>query len=267
MTDSALNKDDEEHEKFFFNVNIFDEDHVDEVEEEAPPPPVFSEADMIAARRKAFDEGKAQGVSEQQASRAEQTAQTLNHVSGTVAQLIQGENTRRRVFEEEVIALSAAIFKKLFPVYEEKTGFDELIHALQTIIQSQHAQIEISVFVHPDALEGVEEALSQLTASGLNTRFIVQSDDTLPIGTSKASWTDGGAVIDRQEITGEILSIVQGMLAGGLVKSDDMEPSEAIVEDAIEGIKGAEGDNINKDNTLAQKNDTIEQDSSKSGET
>src|SRR5262249_32180574 len=129
MTDKATH---EKNKKYFFNNNIFDEDHVEE-----PPAPVFSEQELEAAKLKSIVEGKQQGLQEAESSQLKHTAQILDKIQKQLAELSAAESLREKIFEQESMQLCLSIFEKLFPLYNELAGFEELKHALTEILKKQ----------------------------------------------------------------------------------------------------------------------------------
>jgi flagellar assembly protein FliH len=204
-------------EKFYFNVNIFDEKE----EPSEPPPPMFSEAELEAARQKSFAEGKQQGLKESAASREQQIAKVLDKLAQDTSVLFAAEATREKTYEYEAVRLCLAVFQKAFPLYQEKFGFDGLKRELETILKRQEGQKLITIFVTPDVADGVNEHLTKLKNAGLDLHFTVQGDETLTPGASRLSWSDGGAVHNPETLANEIEAVLKDLLAGTAPKVHD----------------------------------------------
>ncbi len=224
MTEELLSNKKEE--KYFFNVNIFDEDHVEEEEPEedlAPPPPMFSEEELAAAKQKAFEEGKQQGIDETKKSRSELIAKTLEKISQETSILSQEEGRREQIYEKEAVKLTLEIFNKLFPLYQERFGFEELKETMTNILKKQQGHKEIAVYVEPDAVEGTEKLLSELSSRGVDVIFQVSADEALSNGACRMSWKDGGAITDPENLAHEIRATIEQVLAGSGAKGHDNE--------------------------------------------
>ncbi len=217
MTSDVIEKKDE---KFYFTNNVFDEGYVDEAELEDLPP-VFTEGELEQAKKKAFENGKAQGIEETTNSQKQQVAQALHTISQNMTMLTDQEAQREVRFEQESIGLCLSLFKKLYPLYEEKYGLEELNQLLSTTLKSAQNQRDISIHVTPDAVEGVQKTLTALSQKGLGISFMVHGDEHIGQHACKMNWTDGGAIIDRGRLATEIESAVQQMLAGDDTNSHD----------------------------------------------
>lgn len=233
MTREALQnrKDD----KFFFDLNIFDEDVIEEPEEELPPPPpTFSEDELEAARHAAFAEGKkdgrAEATEEEQASRSTFVAQSLNKIAEAATVLFAEEAQRARRYEREATELSLSIFEKLFPVYNELYGFEELKQNISTILRKQQNQRKIHIHVSPANAAGVEAFLAELSTKGLDGNFAVEADETLGDRACRMRWDRGGASHDTNAMAEEIKSLMQQTLAGLDAKGHDSNSDDVSAE-------------------------------------
>ena len=239
MTDTEIDEKlekKEETEKFLFNVNIFDDGYVEEVEEEEPPPPTFSEEELAEAKMQSFNQGKDAGATQEIESREQHVADSIEVISKTVSTLIDQESERENLFDTEVAATFFAVFKKLYPHFETQHGLDEMLKALESILKSQHSQKQITILTHPDVTPGIDTMLKERIS--LDVEFIVKGDETLSENQCKLAWADGGAIIDRQKLAQEIEDSIKQVLAGrgvnvhdGKTQQDD-EENAPIQEDA-----------------------------------
>ncbi len=213
-------------EKFFFDQNIFDEDgniEAEILEEEEPPPPMFSEAELEAEKKAAFEKGDAQAREEEEKSRGQHLAIVLETLSRDIATLFVQEHEREKLYEREAVALTRSLFEKLFPYYAEKTGFDELSSALETVISGQSGKQKVQVQVGCEFSEGVDAFLKKLESQNSDLRFDVQGDESLAGTSCKLSWASGGALHDTQAMAEEILRILKDGLAGNAATGHDKE--------------------------------------------
>ncbi|MCK5285452.1 MAG: hypothetical protein KAJ86_07705 [Alphaproteobacteria bacterium] len=220
MTKELLNN---KLEKFYFNVNVFEKDHVENeiIKEELPPPPVFNENDIANAKKKAFENGKMHGVEETKKTRSEIVAKALESISRDTDSLFQKETQRGKLYEKETLELTLNIFKKLFPVYQKHYGFEELKEAITSILKKQQNQKEIIIYVEPDASKGTEKLLSELSLRRSDVIFQVHGDENLSNGECRMSWKDGGANIDPEALTHKIQATIEQVLAANDTKGHD----------------------------------------------
>lgn len=214
-------------EKFFFNMNNFDDDSIEDdgAQEEPPPPPIFNEAELEAAKKAAFEEGRAQAQQEAQDSRSQAVANALGQISNAAAQLFAAEDQREKLYEREAVALCLSVFQKLFPTFGEIHGFEEMKTQLERILQSHEGKGQISISVHPDYVEGIQAFMGKLAEKNEAFAFQVSGDDTLANGCVRLSWNDGGALRDTHGMAQQIEDALQELLAGGPVKGHDKEDS------------------------------------------
>ena len=201
-------------EKFYFNVNIFDEKE----EPTEPPPPMFSEGELASARQQGFAQGKQEGIQETQDSIAKHTAKILEKISQDVQILFTAETEREKRYEREAVTLTLAIFQKLFPIYKEKFGFEELKGELESILRKQEGQKQITVHVAPAAVESLK---AHIANSKSNVNFLVEGDETLGIGACRLAWVDGGAVRDSDAMAAQVETVLKDLLAVKAAKVHD----------------------------------------------
>ena len=123
--------------KFFFDQNIFD-DHAPleaEIEEEEPPPPVFNEGELETAKKKAFEEGRQQGIQEIKTGLDQKVVHVVQSIAADVIRLVAQEDQRDRLHEDETIKTTLSMFETLFPYIYEQHGFSELEHALNSVVK------------------------------------------------------------------------------------------------------------------------------------
>ena len=212
----------EKQKKYFFNQNIFDENHVEE-----PPPPAFSEKELETTKLKAAVEGKNQGLKEAENSQLKLTAQILDKIQKQLIQLAAAESLREQMFEREILQLCLAVFERLFPVYSQLAGFEELKTAITDIMKQQEGQSHVVISVTPNVIDAIEAHLNGLKDSGLDLKFSVKSDETLAPGACRLAWNDGGALRDPQRLADEIRASIEQVLAKNGSKGHDEGKGES----------------------------------------
>lgn len=224
VEDQVLDKD----KKFKFDMHNFDEEeYVDPYQEEEEPPPTFSEEDLEAAKAAAFAQGKQQGLDESKASRDQKIEQLLETISTQHTPFLEAENARERIYEIESVKLCYAVFKKLFPVYEEKHGEEELKRAISEILSKHQGKSKITIAVNPDATETIKEHIATISQ---DTIFDVTADESLDLMSCSLKWSDGGAVRHANKLAEEIFSSIEEALAAQGVSVHDTDNEESATE-------------------------------------
>ncbi|MFP4312682.1 MAG: hypothetical protein ACLFR0_00020 [Alphaproteobacteria bacterium] len=236
-------------EKFLFNQHIFDEPEIEEDEHEEPPPPTYSQEELETAKeetyRRAYEQGKKDGLKESAASREQMVAQVLQKIGEDATALFVAETAREKIFEEESVKLALTIFQKLFPEQKTLHGFEELSACLTRILKKQENQSEIRIEAHPDTVEGVQNHIGTLSLPAQSQqRFDIIGNDSLDALAIKIYWKDGGAVKDISAIAEEIRTILHDTLAGTDGKRHDSRGEEQTIpkDDGPIGTEPASAD-------------------------
>ncbi|MFK7840547.1 MAG: hypothetical protein AB8B83_09505 [Bdellovibrionales bacterium] len=251
-------------EKFFFHINNFDADVIDEplledVEDLTPPPPVFSESELEAAKKQAFQDGHAAGQKEAEESRAQDLANIMKRLTLDLQTLLVSEKAREDVYEREAVALSRTVFEKGFPHFQDAHGFDELSQKMANVLQTMREQSHIDIRVSSDYAKDVSELIEQLKSNDSSLRCDVQEDDTLNLGAFKIEWQDGGALFDHQNTAQAILSNLDDILASKGVPSHNSIDKES-KNSADDELQGAPPDHKNEELQAADHSNPIAED-------
>ena len=215
-------------EKFYFHMNNFDNEVMDEglLEEETeeelpPPPPLFTEDQLNANKKQAFEEGFTKGKTEEKSSQNTVLATAISQLSADLQTLFQAEQAREESFEREVISLCEHIFSHVFPVLCEQQGMKQIKTILENVLNSQLNQKEIEISVAASHKEAIKGALSDIQSSHSDVRFMIRSDEQLSEGSFKLKWSNGGALYDANAIAQAISENLKEMLAEDAAKSHD----------------------------------------------
>ena len=217
-------------EKFLFNAHVFDKDGRDvlsDLRNAPPPPPVFSEQDMEAARKAAFAEGKAAAERTYMASHENRLASVLEIFAKNMPQLFAAEHLRERAYEHEAVNLSSHIFERLFPVYKETQGFEELKAAIQKTIQAHNGKSMIYLYANSEMVSGIKTLIESLNEKQPDLRITVSADDTLDVMACRMTWDHGGALRSTEAMAMEIQSLLQESLAAGAAKGHDRKRDDS----------------------------------------
>jgi flagellar assembly protein FliH len=199
--------------KFFFDVNNFNDDYEEPVEEVIPPPPTFSEAELEAARKESYDRGKKDGLAEAQASREKFVSGILETISKNFATLFNAEQERESRYETESIVLARAIFRKLFPSLNARHGLAEVETVIGRVLEGSREQARINIEVHPDYINDIEAHARHILA-GLHGagEVVVGGNFALGPGDCRLQWDSGGgqrtATIIATEIEKELARVL-----------------------------------------------------------
>ncbi len=202
-----------------FDLNIFDEDHIEEPEEpEEPPPPVFSEEELETARKEAYQQGKNDAGREARESREQFIASQLEVIASTLPRIFQEEDLREKRYEEEALLLAHGMLRKCFPAFTERYGTGEVMEVVSKVLGSMEGRTSIKIEIASDTAEELGKHLETAFSSGGENRIELVPVKDMGHGSCRITWGDGGAVRNAQELACRIEEGLSKLLAARGVK-------------------------------------------------
>ena len=183
----------EQNRRFFLDLPDFDAPP--EPEETEPPPPTFSEAELEAARKKAYENGYKKGEEDTRAQREDYIAAQLGITGEQFATLFAAEDMRARLYEKESVRLTLETLDVLFPDLVARAGRHEIERVIETVLQDIAPEAAIVVETCEADTAEIEALLSRLRPEGAPQWEVKGAADMEP-GAVRLKWKDGGAVRD-----------------------------------------------------------------------
>jgi flagellar assembly protein FliH len=189
----------------------------------APPPPMFTEAEMQGAcdiaRRKGEEAGATRGRTEAVAAFDKQVAATLSTIAQQTAAIANSIAAEAQAAGKSA-DLALAIVRKLHPALVERQGLAEIESVLTQCLESLKQEPRLVAYVHSARLDALQERLTQLSAaSGFDGRVVLIGDDAMGESDCRVEWADGG--VERE--AGRIWRAVEEALAR-YIAVDDRDP-------------------------------------------
>lgn len=216
----------DEKKKFLFDLNYFDDDNVMHVAEDpnAPPPaPTFSEEELQAAKDEAQKSGYEDGQKAALESIEQQKLQTLQSIQQSLSALFDCEEDRNQKLETHVIALTYKALTKLYPIFMESAGTQEVRALLSHQLQELRKSPAIDITLPPQLAAKVEDDINalkeRLAAQG---SWTIMEDDSLSAGACQITWEHGGLEWQPDMIYNAIQAVFQPHL-DKLTVSDEAE--------------------------------------------
>ena len=186
----------------------------------APPPPMFTEAEMQGAcdvaRRKGEEAGVARGRNEAVAAFDKQVAATLSTIAQQTAAIAKGIAAEAQSAGHSV-DLALAIVRKLHPALVERQGLAEIEAVLGQCLESLKQEPRLVAYVNSARLDALQERLTQLSASnGFEGRVVLIGDDAMGESDCRVEWADGG--VERE--AGRIWRAIEEALARYIAVDD-----------------------------------------------
>ncbi len=196
---------------FFFDSNIFDDDH-QLSEEELAAQPEFTKDEMEQAKKIAFEEGKKAGFEESENEITNKMLTILQKIEHDISRLFEEEDRRNKIYEEEALHLSAKIFTKSFPKYMEVYGREELKNSIITALSDNMTPEKITITLN----ENLQEALSVFIKTQediLHKKISLKTDNNLSDNDCRINWSGGGIICNRDATIEKIFDILNQSLA------------------------------------------------------
>lgn len=217
--------------KFTFDLDFDapDEPEVAEeevAEEEAEPEieiPTFSEEEVAQARAEGFDEGKEVGRKEAADATEERLLEAVEKACAQLADVYNAQADANHEIAREMITISTAIAKKLFPDLNARNALGEVERVVQETLKAITEEPRVQIIVHPDLREPLTESLATMThRAGFEGKVFVNPDPSLDLGDCRVEWSNGAAIRDTEALWEQIDEIVEHNLHG----EDVIEPVE-----------------------------------------
>lgn len=210
-------------------------------ENNAPPAPVFTEAELQAACKRASDEGRAAGAEEARAEAAAEhrdgieqsiTAATVE-IGQRLAEIAAAQTENRRLLESHAARIGAAVARKATPPIIR----DNAAHSVEALVRDVLAGLieepRIAINVSDAVLDDVKHRLDGLKEeSGFPGDFIVISDPELDDPNCRVQWSDGGVEACHKRVWAEIDRIMGGFHRGMEKDSADAPTNSGDGKDA-----------------------------------
>jgi len=209
-----------------------EEPEVPEVEEEEEPEviiPTFSEEEMAAARAEGVMEGLEQGRKEAADATEQKLLETIELACEKIGEIYGAQAEANREIATEMISVSTAISKKMFPDLNARNALGEVERVVQETLKAITEEPRVQIIVNPDLRELLTERLATMThRAGFEGKVFVNGDPSLILGDCRIEWSNGAAIRNSEELWEMIDEIIERNLHG---TPDDDEEDGEIVED------------------------------------
>jgi flagellar assembly protein FliH len=165
-----------------------------------PPEPVFSAADLEAARASGHQEGFSAAKTDAEALRADLHVAALQSLADAMAAT---RKEAAEIAEQRAQALSGAVMAVLsaaLPKVTEAHARAELTAVLEALLPGLQAEPVLRVRVHPDLEECVRAVWKTLSQDEPAGELQLTADPQMMRGDIRLSWADGRAARNTAEV-------------------------------------------------------------------
>lgn len=180
-------------------------------EKEAPPPePVFSQADLAAARDRGFSEGREAGAADALASVENAAATALAQIGEALASLAPVVSDAVQRCRRDAVGIARTVTRKMV----EQSASDSAMTAVEAVISKVLPRIidepRVVVRVSDDLLDPLQQRLSAVSKTcGFPGSLILLAERDLRRPDCRIEWSDGGAEYDSGKLWSEIDDIIE----------------------------------------------------------
>lgn len=203
------------------------EPEIEEPEVEEEQVPTFSEEEVEEARSQGFEAGKEEGRKESADATEQRLLETVEAVCAELAKIYESQTEANQDIAKEMIQISTAIAKKMFPDLNARNALGEVERVVQDTLKAITDEPRAQIMVHPDLREPLTERLGSMTQrAGFEGKIFVNPDTSVPLGDCRVEWSHGAAVRDSEAILEQIDEIIDRNLHGEDAVVIDQEPTE-----------------------------------------
>lgn len=197
--------------------------------EPEPPAPTFSEEELDAARRAAFEEGRQAGEAAALQSKEEAMLALMKGVAAETADITRRQDKANAELGDTAVQVALAVCAKMLPRMMARHGGDEIEDLIRHCLADLMEEPRVVIRVADDMLDDLHERSTRLKAeTGFPGTFVLLADSDLATGDARVEWADGGA----ERLAGQVWRDVEQAIAR--VQAGELTTPVA-VDDGIAG--------------------------------
>ena len=208
-------------QKFTFDLDFDapeepEEAEIEEVEEEPEEEiPTFSEEELEQARAEGFEAGKEEGRREAADATEQKLLEAIEKACAELSEIYNTQTAANREIGREMVSVSTAIAKKMFPDLNARNALGEVERVVQETLKAVTEEPRIQIMVNPELREPLTERLGTMThRAGFEGKVFVNPDPSMALGDCRIEWSNGAAVRDGEELWEMIEEIIEHNLHG-----------------------------------------------------
>jgi flagellar assembly protein FliH len=179
-----------------------------------PPEPVFTRADLEAARDEAAAQGRAAALAEAACARDERTTAALEALGRDIGALIAARAALAREAEDQAVSVLRAVLQKTVPALCRKDPLAEIEALVAGCLADVADEPRLVLRVNDKLFDAVQARLAAIVqAGGYAGKIVLLADEALADGDGRVEWADGGAERDTRRIAQDIDAVLARALA------------------------------------------------------
>ncbi len=161
--------------------------------EEKDAAPVFSEADVAAARQAGREEGRTEGRQAALQDIAQKQAAVLQNIEGLLSNLARDVWSVYDQQKHAACGIALTVARKILPETARKNALSEINAAIESSIAEMINEPRLVLRVHDSLFDNIGAPLGDITSRlGFAGKIIVLADNALGEQDCRLEWADGG---------------------------------------------------------------------------
>ncbi len=211
----------------------------------ARPVYAYTEDDLVAAREEAFNEGKAAGFEQAQASVANRTAEALAKIADLLATADCGLSETVDAIKRDSVEAALTVVRKAMPELSRSHAVAEIEALVAGCLDKVLDEPRVVIRAHDTLLDALKERIEPLAERcGYAGKIVLLAEPHMSLSDCRVEWADGGAERDTKRLWEEIDGAVKRFLAV-LGRKRHCRPAAASAggrDGADEALRGAAHD-------------------------
>jgi flagellar assembly protein FliH len=189
--------------KFLFDVSFDLPDPPDGAPR--PAEPVFSQAELDAARGEGYALGRTAALAEAAAATEARMAEALEALRHGIEQLSAAHDEMCRATERAALELVREVLRQAVPALCRKEAFPELEALVARCFAEALTEPRVVIRVNDALFDMMQSRIGALSqTNGFTGKVVLLADETLSLVGGRIEWADGGAERDPLRLMNEI---------------------------------------------------------------
>ncbi|KAA5605720.1 hypothetical protein F1188_08830 [Roseospira marina] len=174
-----------------------------------PPPEMFSQEQLEAAREEGYIKGHTAALEEAAKADGHVTANAVKRVAEAIDRMDAADRDHALDLEKMAIRLALTVARQILPATGEQAATTEIERLVARVLPDLLDQPRLVVRVHGAIAEVVRGAVRDLQASsGYEGRVVVRPDNALGRQDCRLEWGEGGTERDTDRLWADIEAAV-----------------------------------------------------------
>jgi flagellar assembly protein FliH len=180
----------------------------------ARPVYAYTEDDLTSAREGAFDEGKAAGFEQAQASVANRAAEALARIADQLAAADRQLGETIDAIKRDAVEAALTVVRKAMPELSRSHALAEIEALVAGCLDKVLGEPRVVIRAHDAMLDALKERIEPLAERcGYGGKIVLLAEPDMSQSDCRVEWADGGAERDTSRLWEDIDGAVKRFLA------------------------------------------------------